>query len=93
MAAFAAWVVSHWPEITGALGALLTLAAAVTAMTPTPKDDEVVRKIVAWLSFLQPRTSSGTLKMPGTSPAPEEAPFGRLEAPEEDAPEDRRLDL
>lgn len=74
MSQVVAWVVAHWAEIAGVIAALLTLASIVTALTPTPKDDEVVRKIASFLSFLQPRTSAGTLKPPFRSPAPEVAP-------------------
>ncbi len=79
MANVVAWLVAHWQELAAALGALLTLASIVTAFTATPKDDAVVAKIVAWLSFLQPRTSEGTLKVPGTSPGEETVPFSALE--------------
>lgn len=101
MANVVAWVVAHWSQIAAAISAALVLASVITAFTPTPKDDEVVRKIASWLSFLQPRTSAGTLKFPGTAAAPEvpsapSAPFGAVEAVEPPGSESsagpRRLD-
>lgn len=63
------WIVAHWPELVGVLGALLSVASFVVALTPSPKDDEVVRKIMAFLSFLQPKNAPGTVKAPLSRPA------------------------
>lgn len=85
MASVVQWIVANWATLVGILTGLLSLASLVTALTPTPKDDEVVRKVMAFLSFLQPRTSPGVLKPPMTQPAPEPDPesgnpsFGRLD--------------
>jgi hypothetical protein len=49
---------------------LLSVASLVVALTPSPKDDEFVRKAIAFLSFLQPRDAAGTVKAPLTPPAP-----------------------
>lgn len=62
------WITENWQSMLGILMGALTLASAITKLTPTPKDDEVVRKIIAWLSFLQPR-GAGSIKLPGTAPA------------------------
>lgn len=58
----------HYGELLTALGALLSLASVITGLTPSPKDDEVVRKIIAFLSFLTPRDASGTFKPPFKPP-------------------------
>jgi hypothetical protein len=75
MADLFTFVVSNWDTILALLGALLTLASLVTALTPSPKDDEVVRKLLAFFSFLQPKDSAGTVKAPMRAPAP------RVQAP------------
>jgi hypothetical protein len=62
-----AYLLENYDTLLAVLGALLTAASLVTKLTPTPKDDEVVRKILAFLSFLQPR-GAGLLKVPGTPP-------------------------
>lgn len=63
------FVLSNWDLILAVLSALLTVASLVTKFTASPKDDEVVRKIIAFLSFLQPKDAPGTVKLPGTKPA------------------------
>lgn len=75
MADLVAFVLSNADTLLAVLGALLTLASLVTALTPSPKDDEVVRKLVAFFSFLQPHDSVGTVKAPLRAPAP------RVDAP------------
>jgi hypothetical protein len=59
------FILENYDTILAAVGALLTAASLVTKLTPTPKDDEVVRKVLAFLSFLQPK-GAGLLKVPGT---------------------------
>lgn len=77
-----AFILAHWDVILAVVSALLTVASLVTKLTPSPKDDEVVRKIMAFFSFLQPKDVPGVVKMPGTKPA--------LTTPAEDA-EDRGM--
>ena len=36
-----AWVSAHWVEIIAVWGAVVTAASAITAATPTPRDDAV----------------------------------------------------
>jgi len=62
------WITTHWQEMLGAVMAALTLASAITKLTPSPKDDAVVMKIIAWLSFLQPK-GAGSVKLPLTKHA------------------------
>lgn len=64
------YLLANYDTILAALGALLTAASLITRLTPTPKDDEVVRKILSFLSFLQPKGAEGLLKVPGTAARP-----------------------
>lgn len=68
MEAVIAWFIANSGVLTAILGALLTLASLITGLTSTPKDDEWVRKIASFLSFLQPSDAEGTVKPPLTSP-------------------------
>ena len=72
------WLTSNWQLLVSVLFALLTLASLITKFTKTPKDDEIVRKIISWLSFLQP-SGLGGLKLPGTPARSEgDVPFENL---------------
>lgn len=74
------------PDLLAIAMALLTVASLVTALTPSPKDDAIVdkiRRVLAWLSALQPRDSAGRMKLPATKPA--EPPPLLRERPESDS--------
>ena len=48
------WVLGHKGEIIGILTGAVTVASAIAALTPTPKDDSWVKKIyviVDWLAL------------------------------------------
>ena len=48
------WVSSHLGEIIAILTGAVTVASAIAALTPTPKDDNVVGKVykvVDWLAL------------------------------------------
>jgi len=59
------WMIEHWEELGVALSGLVSVASVITKLTPSPKDDEVLKQLLAWLSFLQPRGVSG-MKLPLT---------------------------
>lgn len=40
------WITSNWTEIVAALGAIVIAARVVVKLTPTPKDDSALEKIV-----------------------------------------------
>ena len=61
------WLVDNWPLLAQVLGAILALAALVTRLTPTPKDDAFIARLLGWLSFLRPADVRGV-----------KAPFTRL---------------
>jgi len=87
------WILAHLPEIAAIVGALLSIASVVTALTKTTKDDAVVawlRKALEFVSVLAPKDAPGTLKAPLTLA---ERPLlsERADGPE-DPPVARRLD-
>ncbi len=48
------WIVSHMGEIISILTGAVTVASAIAALTPTPKDDTFVSKaykVVDWLAL------------------------------------------
>lgn len=61
------WIQEHWEEIGAILAAVYTIASIIVAWTPTPKDDEVLKRFMEWLSFLTPFDTPGTLKRPLSS--------------------------
>lgn len=67
------FVTSNWELIITAVYGLLSVANAVTSMTPSTDDDSVVAKVksvvdkvVDFLSFLSKKDAVGTMKMPLT---------------------------
>ena len=47
------WLIENWDVLVSGVGGLLALATAVTRLTPSPKDDAVVREIVSIFSLLE----------------------------------------
>lgn len=48
------WVTEHSGELIAILTGIVTVASAIAALTPTPKDDTIVKKvykIVDWLAL------------------------------------------
>lgn len=46
------WITQHWKDILAIIGATVTLATLITAITPTQKDDAILAKIIKILSAL-----------------------------------------
>lgn len=46
------WITSHWVEIGAAAGGIVTAARLIVKLTPTPKDDSLLDKIVTVLSHV-----------------------------------------
>lgn len=46
------WIVQHWNDILAIIGAAVTLATLITAITPTQKDDAILAKIIKILSAI-----------------------------------------
>ena len=59
-----AFIAEHWAEISAVASGLISVATVVVKMTPSPKDDEWLKKATGFLSFLQHKDVGG-LKLPG----------------------------
>ena len=46
------WILENWTEILATLGAVLAAAAAIAKLTPSPKDDKFVAKILEYLNMV-----------------------------------------
>lgn len=46
------WCSENWQGVLAVIGGAVTLATAVVKLTPTPKDDAVLAKIIGVLSAL-----------------------------------------
>lgn len=46
------WVLDNWLQIFAAILAVHAAASAIAALTPTPKDDEILKKIKGWINVL-----------------------------------------
>lgn len=44
------FITTHYNEILAAIGAVVTAASAIVALTPSTKDDEVLGKIISFIS-------------------------------------------
>lgn len=70
------WIAANLGSIGAIVGGLLSVASLITALTPGKKDDNVVKSIAGFLSFLTHKNTTGTLKVPGTkAPVPEDEPL------------------
>lgn len=65
------WVLDNWGAIVAALSILVSLASAITRLTPTKHDDEVVAAVqeaLGRVSLLHPPGSPTSIKPPGARP-------------------------
>ena len=46
------WITSNWTEIVAALGAIIIAARGIVLLTPSPKDDSALEKVVNFLKTL-----------------------------------------
>lgn len=46
------WVTANWDSVLGIVTAIVTVASLVVKLTPTPKDDAVLAKILAVFKLL-----------------------------------------
>jgi hypothetical protein len=46
------WITAHWKDILAIIGAAVSLATLITAITPTQKDDAILAKIITILAAI-----------------------------------------
>lgn len=46
------WITAHWKDILAIIGGVVTISSIIVKLTPTPKDDGVLKKIIVILSAL-----------------------------------------
>ena len=46
------WFTEHWTEVIAGIGAVVILARIVVKLTPTPKDDTALEKVVNFLKSI-----------------------------------------
>ena len=46
------WITANWEGVVAAVGAVVIAARLIVKLTPTPKDDSVLEKIVNFLKTL-----------------------------------------
>ena len=44
------WIIEHYKDILAVIGAAVSLATLIVALTPTQKDDAVLAKVIKFLS-------------------------------------------
>ena len=43
------WITSNWTEVVAAAGGIVLVARIIVKLTPTPADDSILEKVVAFL--------------------------------------------
>lgn len=46
------WITQNWKDILAVIGGVVTVASIIVKLTPTPKDDTVLSKIIKILAAL-----------------------------------------
>lgn len=65
------WILAHQGELLAALGSLWGLVTIIVGLTPSTKDDNVVRRIAERFAFLKPSNTDGSpLSLPGAKAPP-----------------------
>lgn len=52
MSEFFSFFQAHWDELLLIIGTAVTLASLIVKLTPTPKDDEILAKVVKFLDVI-----------------------------------------
>jgi hypothetical protein len=52
MSEFFSFFQSHWDELLLIIGTAVTLASLIVKLTPTPKDDEILAKVIKFLDVI-----------------------------------------
>jgi len=43
------WITSNWTDVVAAVGGIVLVARIIVKLTPTPADDTILEKVVAFL--------------------------------------------
>ena len=46
------WLIEHWDDVLFAVTTAVTLASAIAALTPTPKDDAFVKRLYGVIDMI-----------------------------------------
>ena len=46
------WIIEHFKDVLEIIGAVVSLATLIVALTPTQKDDNVLAKVIKFLSVI-----------------------------------------
>ena len=46
------WIVEHFKDVLEVIGAVVSLATLIVALTPTQKDDAILAKVIKFLSVI-----------------------------------------
>lgn len=46
------WIMAHWKDILAVIGGVVTVASIIVKLTPTPKDDSFLAKVIKILAAL-----------------------------------------
>ena len=68
------WTLANLDAIGAAFASLYAVVTIVVGLTPTPKDDDFLRRLSERLSFLAPRGVAPKIKLPGAAPKREPEP-------------------
>lgn len=57
VAGIATWISMHWTDLLALYGAVVMVATGIVKLTPTPRDDAILAKLIAclnWFSTVNP---------------------------------------
>lgn len=46
------WITENWQELVGIVSGTIGVLVAICKLTPSPKDDTVMAKVVSWLKLV-----------------------------------------
>lgn len=55
------WIQANWKDILAIIGGVVTVASIIVKLTPTPKDDAILAKIIKILAALSLFNPDGSL--------------------------------
>ena len=58
------WILENWTHVLEAVGLLMAAATIITGLTPSPKDDQWLKKVANFLSIVTPKDKPSTFKVP-----------------------------